>query len=117
MNILSNAIQAIPKTGVISIQTRCSVHNIKITIKDSGIGMTDEVREKIFEPFFTTKTEGQGTGLGLSISYGIIQKHQGKLLAQSKPGKGSDFVIILPRSINVESEKKRIKEPELLITN
>ena len=78
--------------------------------------MTDEVREKIFEPFFTTKTEGQGTGLGLSISYGIIQKHQGKLLAQSKPGKGSDFVIILPRSINVESEKKRIKEPELLIT-
>jgi len=117
MNILSNAIQAIPKTGVISILTRCSVHNIKITIKDSGIGMTDDVREKIFEPFFTTKTEGQGTGLGLSISYGIIQKHQGKLLAQSKPGKGSDFVIILPRSINVESEKKRIKEPELLITN
>ncbi len=68
--------------------------------------MTDEVREKIFEPFFTTKKEGQGTGLGLSISYGIIQKHQGKLLAQSKPGNGSDFIIILPRSIKAESGQK-----------
>jgi two-component system NtrC family sensor kinase len=75
---------------------------IEISIKDTGVGMTDEVRQKIFDPFFTTKDVGEGTGLGLSIVYKIIQKHEGKIEVLSSKGKGAEFVIslfkVLPQS-------------------
>jgi signal transduction histidine kinase len=96
MNILSNAIQAIPAEGKIFIQTWHDGKNVKISIKDTGAGMTDEVRKKIFDPFFTTKDVGKGTGLGLSISFGIIQKHNGEIEVFSKPGDGTEFVIRIP---------------------
>jgi two-component system NtrC family sensor kinase len=103
MNILSNAIQAISAEGKIFIQTWHDGSNVKISIKDTGAGMTDEVRKKIFDPFFTTKDVGKGTGLGLSISFGIIQKHNGEIEVFSKPGNGTEFVIRIPiiqQSIN-----------------
>jgi signal transduction histidine kinase len=96
MNILSNAIQAIPEEGKIFIKTWHDDKNVKISIKDTGAGMTDEVRKKIFDPFFTTKDVGKGTGLGLSISFGIIQKHNGEIEVFSKPGDGTEFVIRIP---------------------
>ena len=96
MNILSNAIQAIPEEGKIFIKTWHDGKNVKISIKDTGGGMTDEVRKKIFDPFFTTKEVGKGTGLGLSISFGIIQKHNGEIEVFSKPGDGTEFVIRIP---------------------
>ncbi len=96
MNILSNAIQAISEEGSISIKTRLENKKVKIFIKDSGAGMTDEIRKKIFDPFFTTKEVGKGTGLGLSISFGIIQKHNGEIEVFSKPGTGTEFIISLP---------------------
>ena len=67
-----------------------------VRIRDTGQGMTEEVRSRIFEPFFTTKKVGEGTGLGLAISFGIIQDHQGKIEVISQPGKGSEFIIYLP---------------------
>jgi signal transduction histidine kinase len=96
MNILSNAIQAIPAEGSIYIKTRQVNNMIKISIKDSGAGMTEDVRKKIFDPFFTTKEVGKGTGLGLSISFGIIQKHNGEIEVFSKPGEGTEFIITIP---------------------
>ncbi len=96
MNILSNAIQAIPAEGKIFIKTWHDQNNVKISIKDTGAGMTDEVRKKIFDPFFTTKDVGKGTGLGLSISFGIIQKHNGDIEVFSKPGDGTEFIIRIP---------------------
>jgi signal transduction histidine kinase len=96
MNILSNAIQAIPAEGSIFIKTWRDKEWVKISIRDTGIGMTDEVRKKIFDPFFTTKEVGKGTGLGLSISYGIIQKHNGRIEVISAPGKGTEFLISIP---------------------
>jgi len=96
MNILSNAIQAIPGEGKIFIKTWHDQNNVRISIKDTGAGMTDEVRKKIFDPFFTTKDVGKGTGLGLSISFGIIQKHNGEIEVFSKPGDGTEFVIRIP---------------------
>lgn len=96
MNLLSNAIQAINGEGKIFIKTSATENSVKISIKDTGNGMTEEVRTKIFDPFFTTKEVGKGTGLGLSISYGIIEKHKGKLEVFSAPGKGAEFVISLP---------------------
>jgi len=96
MNILSNAIQAISHEGVIKIKTWTDGKMVKISLKDSGAGMTDAVRKKIFDPFFTTKEVGKGTGLGLSISYGIIEKHNGEIEVFSRPGHGTEFIISIP---------------------
>jgi two-component system, NtrC family, sensor kinase len=98
MNILTNSIQAMEGEGELFIQTVSSAIGIKIIIKDNGKGMTPEVKEHIFDPFFTTKDVGQGTGLGLSISYGIIEKHNGNIDVISEPGKGTEFIISLPRT-------------------
>lgn len=100
MNILSNAAHAIKDEGDITIKTwvnkEAGEQFIFISIKDSGQGMTKEVRDKIFEPFFSTKGAGQGTGLGMSISYGIIKKHGGEIEVNSEPGKGAEFMIKIP---------------------
>jgi signal transduction histidine kinase len=98
MNILTNSIQALEKGGELLIQTISSAIGVKIIIKDNGPGMPPEVKDHIFEPFFTTKEVGQGTGLGLSISYGIIEKHNGNIDVISEPGKGTEFIISLPRT-------------------
>jgi signal transduction histidine kinase len=96
MNILSNAIQAIEGNGRIHIRMKHENTSVHIEISDTGIGLTDEVRQRIFEPFFTTKTIGVGTGLGLSIVIGIIQKHDGFIEVESEKGKGTTFYITLP---------------------
>lgn len=96
MNLLSNAIQAVEKEGDIWIRTSTGNGQVKIQIQDNGIGIPRNHLHKIFEPFFTTKGVGQGTGLGLSISYGIVQQHEGRIVAESTPGQGSTFTVILP---------------------
>ena len=96
MNILSNSILAIEDEGDINIQTDRVEDHARISIKDSGEGMADEIREHIFEPFFTTRAIGQGTGLGLSITYSIIAEHHGTIEVKSAPGLGSEFIITLP---------------------
>ena len=100
MNILNNAIQAVDGPGKIIIKTLQQNGNVTISIKDTGKGMTEELKQRIFEPFFTTKDVGEGTGLGLSISYGIIEKHRGKIEVESAPGKGTEFIIQLPVNLN-----------------
>lgn len=96
MNILANAIQAIPDKGSIFITTAKVNAQAVISIADTGIGMPEEVRKKIFDPFFTTKEVGEGTGLGLSISYGIIEKHHGALTVESELNRGTRFIIAIP---------------------
>ncbi|HEC41918.1 MAG TPA: tetratricopeptide repeat protein [Bacteroides sp.] len=96
MNILTNSILAIEDKGDIYIETGITEDIVKISIRDTGKGMTPEIREHVFEPFFTTRTVGTGTGLGLSISYSIIQEHNGTIEVHSEPGKGSEFIISLP---------------------
>ena len=71
---------------------------VMLTVRDTGVGMASEVQDKIFDPFYSTKEVGKGTGLGLSISQGIIEKHSGKLTVESKVGKGTEFVIIIPKT-------------------
>jgi two-component system NtrC family sensor kinase len=104
MNIISNALNAIKTkkehhNEFISITTKQEDQFIIITIKDTGIGMSQEVKEKIFDPFFTTKDVGEGTGLGLSIVFSIIEKHKGKIIVNSTPGEGAEFIIYLPLDI------------------
>ena len=72
-------------------------NQIRITIRDNGPGIPQDVLDKIFNPFFTTKPAGEGTGLGLSLSYNIITKgHGGELKVNTKPGKFTEFIIKLP---------------------
>jgi len=96
MNLLLNAIQALADHGVILIRTWTAEDQVHILFRDNGPGIPAGVIDRIFEPFFTTKEAWKGTGLGLSISYGIIRKHQGKILVRSEPGQGAEFEIILP---------------------
>ncbi len=98
LNVLSNASQAIEGQGQIRITTRHDRHNNRLTIsfKDTGKGMTEEVKKRLFEPFFTTKEVGSGTGLGLSISFGIIESHGGHIDVHSHVGEGTEFVLTLP---------------------
>ena len=96
MNILSNSILAIEDKGDIYIETSSLNGMARISIRDSGKGMTPEIREHIFEPFYTTREVGKGTGLGLSISYSIIEEHRGTIEVLSEPGVGSEFIIMLP---------------------
>ncbi len=101
MNIINNAIQAIKgkysKTPEkIEISTRDIENNqVEIRVKDSGPGMSPEVKQKAFDPFFTTKDVGEGTGLGLAIVFKIIQEHSGNIEVISSEGEGAEFIITL----------------------
>jgi two-component system NtrC family sensor kinase len=71
----------------------------EIAVRDNGVGIAPEIRDKLFQPFFTTKPTGEGTGLGLSISYDIVtQEHGGMITVDSKVGEFTEFTIRLPRS-------------------
>jgi signal transduction histidine kinase/CheY-like chemotaxis protein len=94
-NMIFNAVEAMPKGGKIELLTFQRDKGVCIQVRDTGMGMTEEVRRKIFEPFFTTKPF-TNTGLGLSMSYGIIQRFGGKIEVESKAGIGTIFTILLP---------------------
>lgn len=101
MNILSNALQAmkskiIDGKHVLTITSTTDEENVYFSIRDTGPGMTDEVKARIFEPFFTTKDVGEGTGLGLSIVFKIIETHGGHIQVNTELGKGTEFIITLP---------------------
>ncbi|MGZ3635253.1 MAG: sensor histidine kinase, partial [Syntrophales bacterium] len=99
MNIIKNAIQALPDgKGTIILRTRYKrdTNTVTIECQDTGTGIPDDVLKDIFKPFFTTKVVGCGTGLGLYISHEIIKKHEGFISVSSKPGLGTTFTIDLP---------------------
>lgn len=106
MNLLSNAAQAIKDKGDVWIETQAKGNNVIISFKDNGKGISEEDKIKLFTPFFTTKPVGEGTGLGLSISYGIVEKHNGRIWAESEEGVGTTFNIEIPVEGAKEDEKK-----------
>lgn len=109
LNLLTNALESIPRDGNVWVDLNPQDNKVQLTIRDDGFGMTPEVREHLFEPFFTRRQDGSGTGLGLSITYRIIEEHQGSIVAHSEgENKGATFTVQLPLVSNEQKEVKRV---------
>ena len=104
LNLFTNAKDAMPEGGVLTVEARKEGSSVTASVSDTGIGMDNEVQKRIFEPFFTLKEVGKGTGLGLSTSLGIIEQHKGTINFSSTPQKGSTFSISLPLSKHQQIE-------------
>lgn len=96
LNMLVNAMDAMPEGGLLKVETATDAGNVLITISDTGTGIRSEHLNKIFDAFFTTKDSVKGVGLGLSVCYGVIKEHNGEITVQSRIDKGTAFTIILP---------------------
>jgi signal transduction histidine kinase len=94
LNLIKNAIAAMPEGGKLTIKTEAQEAEILIHVYDTGIGISEEHLSKIFEPYFTTKETG--SGLGLTLVFKIVREHQGEITVKSKSGEGSCFTIALP---------------------
>jgi CheY-like chemotaxis protein len=114
INLIVNSRDAMPVGGTISLRTRNVAHDdaslgnipgltpgdfVLFSLADTGVGIPEQVLEHIFEPFFTTKDVGKGTGLGLATVYGIVKQNEGHISVHSKPGEGTTFEILFPRSL------------------
>lgn len=97
LNLFTNAAHAMEGKGRLFIRTWADASRVFVSVQDTGKGIPPDHLKKIFDPFFTTKPVGEGTGLGLSICWQIIQQHGGRIQVASEPGKGTRFVITLPR--------------------
>ncbi|MGA2516952.1 MAG: ATP-binding protein [Thermodesulfobacteriota bacterium] len=116
LNLITNALDAMPQGGVLTIETQQvspplssgDGRWLEISIADTGIGITEESRKRIFDPFFTTKKMGEGTGLGLAICEKIIKEHSGTIKVRSEVGKGSTFSISIPVFEGSELDEQNI---------
>ncbi len=98
VNIIKNALDAMPSGGQLKISTDLNDSWVGVSFKDTGSGIPSEYKERIFEPFFTTKTMDKGTGLGLAICREIVGKYGGKIQVQSSSGEGTTFTVIIPKT-------------------
>jgi PAS domain S-box-containing protein len=96
MNLIVNAADAMDGRGRLTLSTAMTAQGIRVTVADTGAGMTPEEARRAFEPFFTTKPVGKGTGLGLAVSYGMVQRHGGTIEIESEKGVGTRIITTIP---------------------
>ncbi|HTQ43501.1 MAG TPA: ATP-binding protein, partial [Polyangiaceae bacterium] len=102
VNLVVNAIDAMPSGGTITVKTGQSEHEAWISVADTGPGMSPEVQARVFEPFFTTKG-AEGTGLGLAMVFATMQRHRGRVSLESAPGQGATFTLTFPLPAGTEN--------------
>jgi two-component system NtrC family sensor kinase len=95
--LIVNAVEAMPQGGTLRLGVRGTADTVRVSIADTGPGISPEALEHIFEPFFSTKDRQQGVGLGLAVVHGIVQRHGGRIEVDSGPDRGTTFHLILPR--------------------
>jgi PAS domain S-box-containing protein len=95
LNIVNNALDAMPSGGRLEIRSRLRDNEVKIAVRDTGCGMSQETAARVFDPFFTTKS-GRGMGLGMSVTHGTIRRHGGRIWIESAPGQGTSVNVVLP---------------------
>jgi len=106
MNLVINAKDAMPRGGTVTVRTSVAAEpsaatggdpgGVRLHVRDTGEGMSEDVKAHIFEPFFTTKAPGKGTGLGLATVYGIVRQTGGEISVESRLQEGTTFTIVLP---------------------
>ena len=94
MNIVKNALAAMPSGGTLRVKTRCRGDSVELIVEDTGEGMSEDVREKIFEPYFTTRDFG--SGIGLTLVYKVVKEHMGEISVRSEEGEGTRFILTFP---------------------
>jgi len=99
VNLVVNAIQAMPDGGRLRVGTRTVSDGIRLSVEDTGVGMSEEVKDQIFLPFFTTKDIDEGTGLGLAVVHGIVKSHGGDIEVNTEENNGTEFRVFLPLEI------------------
>ena len=107
INLIFNAVDALPRGGIITLVTRCLndavpggnaklERRLRVEVRDNGLGMDEKTRQHCLEPFFSTKTLSGGTGLGLAMVYGMVQRHEGSIQIDSAPGRGTNIILTFP---------------------
>jgi signal transduction histidine kinase/ActR/RegA family two-component response regulator/uncharacterized membrane protein len=114
VNLVFNAVDAMPQGGTLTLSTRESAGAVEIAVADTGTGMAEEVRSRVFAPFFTTKGKA-GMGLGLAVSYGIIRRHEGSIEAESELGKGTTLRIKLPAAMTAARPEPAAEAPAIAL--
>ncbi len=107
VNLVVNAIFAMPRGGSLTVTTRASGDRVVLSVEDTGVGMSREALKQIFIPFFTTKDVDEGTGLGLPVVHGIVTSHGGTIHVESAPGQGARFDIELPMTGDEDTKEDR----------
>ena len=103
LNLIKNALSAMPRGGELKLQTRNEGDSVSITVSDTGTGIPEDIQGKIFEPYFTTRDTG--SGLGLTVVYKVVREHGGDLHMDSVPDRGTTFRISIPAP---QSERKML---------
>jgi signal transduction histidine kinase/ActR/RegA family two-component response regulator len=114
VNLVFNAVDAMPQGGTLTLSTRESNGSVEIAVTDTGEGMSEEVRSRVFDPFFTTKGKA-GMGLGLAVSYGIVRRHEGQIEAESDAGRGTTFRIKLPAAKSTARAEAATEPPTITL--
>jgi signal transduction histidine kinase/FixJ family two-component response regulator len=116
VNMIYNAIDAMPAGGEIRMSAQEANRTVVLTIADNGTGMTPEVKSRLFDPFFTTKGKG-GTGMGMAVSFGIIRRHNGSIDVESEPGRGTTFRISLPVAADAQTSGEAVSADGAISTD